>query len=74
MRGRTYKDSGNHLAREPQASRTRKGPGMIKEEKKLMDAEIKRLETKITSACLVDKPRMTRQDTDDHTTTLEDCR
>lgn len=40
----------------------------------LMDAEIKRLENEITQACLVDKPRMTRQDTGDCTTALEECR
>jgi len=39
----------------------------------LMDVEIKKLENKIMQACLVDKLRMTRQDTDSHTTTLEDC-
>lgn len=39
----------------------------------LKDAEIKRLENEVTQACLVDKPRMTRQDMDGHTTTLEDC-
>jgi len=38
-----------------------------------MDAEIKMLENEITQACLVDKPRMTKKDTDDHTTTLEYC-
>lgn len=38
----------------------------------LMNAEIKRLEIEITQACI--KPRMTRKDTDDHTTTLEECR
>ena len=38
-----------------------------------MDPEIKRLENKVKQACLVDKPRMTRQDTEGHTTTLKDC-
>jgi len=39
----------------------------------LMDTEIKKLESEIAQACLVDKPRTTRQDTDNHTTALEDC-
>ena len=39
----------------------------------MMDVEIKRLENEITQACLVDKPRMKNQDTNDHTTALEDC-
>lgn len=39
----------------------------------LMDADIKTLENEIKQACLVDKPRMTRQYIDDHTTTLEEC-
>ena len=40
----------------------------------LMDTEIKTLENEITQTCLFDKLRMTRQDTDSHTTALEDCR
>lgn len=40
----------------------------------LMDVEIKRLESRVTQACLADKPRMTRQDTNGHTTALEDFR
>lgn len=40
----------------------------------LMDTEIKPLENEIAQACLVNKPRMKRQDTDNHTTTLEDFR
>lgn len=39
----------------------------------LMDAKIKKLENEIVQACLNDKLRMTRQDTNNHTTTLEDC-
>jgi len=38
----------------------------------LMDNEIKKLESEITQACLVNKPRMRRQDIDIHTTALED--
>jgi len=38
-----------------------------------MDAEIKRLENEIKQACLIDKPRMTRQGVDDRTTRLEYC-
>lgn len=38
----------------------------------LMDAKIKTLEIKIVQACLIDKLRMKRQDTDNHTTALED--
>lgn len=36
----------------------------------LMDGEIKILEHEIAQECLIDKLRMTRQDTDNHTTTL----
>ena len=38
-----------------------------------MDADIKRLENEIVQACFVDKPRMEKQYTDNHTTALEDC-
>jgi len=40
----------------------------------LMDMEIKTLENEITQARLIDKLRMTRQDMDNHTIALEDCR
>ncbi len=39
----------------------------------LKDTKIKRLENEVTQVCLVNKPRMTRQDTNGHTTTLEYC-
>lgn len=39
----------------------------------LMDTEIKRLENEIMQACLIDKPRIIRQDTNDHITALEEC-
>lgn len=39
-----------------------------------MDAKFKRLENEIMQACLVDNPRVIRQDMDDRTTALEDCR
>jgi len=38
----------------------------------LMDVDIKKLENEIMQACLVNNLRMTRLDTDNHTTTLED--
>ena len=38
-----------------------------------MDVEITRLENEIAQAYLVEKPRMMRPDTDDHTTTLDKC-
>ena len=44
----------------------------LRKKRILMEAEVKRLENEIKGACLIDKPRMTRQGADDHTNELED--
>jgi len=46
----------------------------LRKKSMLMDAEIKKLENKITQECCVDKLRMIGQDMGSHTIALEDCR
>lgn len=46
----------------------------LRKKRMLMDVEIKKLENEIVQACLIDKLRMKRQDTDSHTTAVKDCR